>query len=70
MDEQRDPPIFSASDFGGGSSGSASAEWGAATWISLIAFVGTILFCAVQAAVNPRRTFCAMDYDAMSKKAS
>ena len=28
-------------------------------WFGLIAFLGTILFCAAQAAVAPRRTFCA-----------
>ena len=28
-------------------------------WLAVFAFFGTIIFCAVQAAVAPRKTFCA-----------
>ena len=32
---------------------------GTAEIIALVAFVGTIIFCAVQACLAPRKTFCA-----------
>jgi len=34
------------------------ADPGLLQWVALLAFVGAAGFCAVQAAVAPRRTFC------------
>jgi hypothetical protein len=28
-------------------------------WVAFFAFFGTIIFCATQAVISPRRTFCA-----------
>ncbi len=47
-------PILSSDDFGVGSASSGTVEWAA-----LVVFVGIVVFCAVQAIVMPRRTFCA-----------
>lgn len=50
--------------FGGLSLGSG----GNVELLALVAFVGTILFCAVQAMVAPRRTFCAEQQPARKRR--
>ena len=52
------PPIFVQADFGS-AGGSSSGGFDVSTWLALIAFVGTIAFCTIQAIVAPRKTFCA-----------
>ena len=51
--------MFTAADFGASSSSSNGIST-TVEWVALIAFVGTIAFCTIQAIVAPRRTFCAM----------
>ena len=48
-----DAPMFSAADF----QASDDATSAIAT-VAVIAFFGTVAFCALQAIISPRRTFC------------
>ena len=51
------PLELTSDDLGGGGSLLPSALLSVET-LALLAFVGTALFCGVQALVSPRRTFC------------
>ncbi|KAL1527004.1 hypothetical protein AB1Y20_015692 [Prymnesium parvum] len=44
---------------GGGEASSIWASLSPMEWISILAFMGTVCFCALQALLRPRRTFCA-----------
>ena len=59
-----DPIILDASEL----ASTPSAGRSLTEWIAIIAFVATFAFCGLQAVVAPRRTFCAMDYDAVRAK--
>jgi hypothetical protein len=63
--ESRPPKVlFTAADFGGdGGVGSGGGGISTLEWAALIAFVGTIAFCTIQAILAPRRTFCATKMD-------
>ncbi len=43
-------------DLGAAAEGLSS---GGAFWLAMLAFIGTISFCTIQAIVAPRSTFCA-----------
>ena len=52
---EHDLPVFKESDFS-----TRSSDLDVTTAVALVAFMGTLVFCAVQAIIAPRRTFCSM----------
>ena len=51
---EQSPPIFTQADFAKTNEGGGAVET-----IAFVLFFGVIAFCAVQACLAPRRTFCA-----------
>ena len=51
-------PIELTSDNLAGGGGSLLPSLLSVETLAMVAFVGTVLFCGVQALVAPRRTFC------------